>query len=77
MNIRYYLWRKIERINSKRRNFGKGLFTKNLYEDKALPVNPVAPQKELNKENPVIFFDIKIWDKEAKRVEIELCKAKC
>ena len=74
--VKNLIERKEKEINSKRRKFGRGLFTQNLYEDKALPVNPVAPPKEQNKENPVVFLDIKIGDKEPKRVEIELFKDK-
>ena len=62
--------------SSRRKKMGRGLFSQHLYDDKATPVNPVAPPKEPNKENPVCFLDIKIGDKEAKRVEIELFKDK-
>ena len=68
--------KKQKELNSKRKKFSRGLFSQNLYEDKVLPVNPVAPPKEQNKENPVVFLDIKIGEKEAKRVEIELFKDK-
>ena len=68
--------KKQKEISAQRKKFSRGLFSQNLYEDKALPVNPVAPPKEQNKENPVCFLDIKIGDKEAKRVEVELFKDK-
>ena len=74
--VKNLIERREKEINSKRRKFGRGLFSQNLYEDKTLPVNPIAPPKEPNKENPVVFLDIKIGDKEAKRVEIELFKDK-
>jgi peptidylprolyl isomerase len=75
-NLEQKIEKKQKEINSKRKKFSRGLFSQNLYEDKVLPVNPVAPPKEQNKENPVVFLDIKIGDKEAKRVEIELFKDK-
>ena len=67
---------KQKEMNAKRKKFSRGIFSQNLYDDKALPVNPVAPPKEQNKDNPVCFLDIKIGDKEAKRVEVELFKDK-
>ena len=61
---------------SKRKKYSKRLFQANLYEDKEIKQKPVEPPKEQNKENPVVFLDIKIGDKEPKRVEIELFKDK-
>ena len=63
-------------LNSKRKKFSKGLFSQHLYEDKPLPENPVPPPTEQNKDNPVVFLDIKIGENEPKRVEIELFKDK-
>ena len=63
-------------LSSKRKKFSRGLFSQNLYEDKPLPQNPVPPPKEQNKDNPVVFLDIKIGENEPKRVEIELFKDK-
>ena len=54
----------------------RGLFHANLYEDKEVKSKPVEPPKEINKENPKVFLDIKIGEQEAKRVEIELYKDK-
>ena len=68
--------KKSKEVSKKKKKYYKGLFSQNLYEDKALPVKPVPPPKEQNKENPVCFLDIKIGDKEAKRVELELFKDK-
>ena len=63
-------------ISAKRKKFSRGLFSQNLYDDKPLPEKPVEPPKEQNKENPVVFLDIKIGEKDPKRVEIELFKDK-
>ena len=49
---------------------------KNLYEEKPEPRIPHDPPTEQNKENPVVFLDIKIGENEPKRVEIELFKDK-
>ena len=74
--VKELIQKKEKEMRSQRKKFGRGIFSQNLYEDKALPVNPVAPPKEQNKENPVCFLDIKIGDNEPKRVEIELFKDK-
>ena len=63
-------------ISSRVKKMSRGLFKAGLYEDKEVKNKPVEPPKEQNKENPVVFLDIKIGDKEAKRVEIELYKDK-
>ena len=63
-------------ISSRVKKFSKGLFHANLYDDKEVKPKAIDPPKEQNKENPVVFLDIKIGDKEAKRVEIELFKDK-
>jgi len=52
---------------SKRKKYSKRLFQANLYEDKEIKQKPVEPPKEQNKENPVVFLDIKIGDKEPKK----------
>ena len=62
--------------NSRVKKFSRGLFSTHLYEDKEVKSKPIEPPKEQNKSNPVVFLDIKIGDKEAKRVEIELYKDK-
>jgi len=74
--VKELIQKKEKEMRSQRKKYGRGIFSQNLYEDKALPVNPVAPPKEQNKENPVCFLDIKIGDNEPKRVEIELFKDK-
>ena len=63
-------------ISKRIKKYSKGLFQANLYEDKQVKDKPVEPPKETNKENPVVFLDIKIGDKEARRVELELFKDK-
>ena len=68
--------KKQKEINSRVKKFGRGLFSTNLYEDKEVKSKPIEPPKEQNKENPVVFLDIKIGEKEARRVEIELYKDK-
>ena len=68
--------KKQKEISSKRKKFSRGLFSQNLYDDKPTPEKPVEPPKEQNKENPVVFLDIKVGEKEPKRVEIELFKDK-
>lgn len=65
--------REKERITG-RKKMSKAL--QNLYEDKVISQNPIDPPKEQNKENPVVFLDIKIGENEPKRVEIELFKDK-
>ena len=55
---------------AKKKRSQKGRFSKDIY------YNQFSPKKERNKENPLIFFDIKIGDKEPKRIEIELFKDK-
>lgn len=74
--VKQLIEKRQKEIAAKRKKFSKALFSQNLYEDKPIPVNPIAPPKEQNKENPVVFLDIKIGEKEAKRVEIELYKDK-
>ena len=74
--VKQLIEKKEKEMNSKRKKYSRGLFSQNLYEDKVLPVKPVSPPEEQNKDNPVVFLDIKIGDKEAKRVEIELFKDK-
>jgi len=63
-------------ISSRVKKMSRGLFQAGLYDDKEEKKKPVEPPKEQNKENPVVFLDIKIGDNEAKRVEIELYKDK-
>ena len=63
-------------ISKRVKKFSRGLFQANLYDDKEVKEKPVDPPKEVNKENPVVFLDIKIGDKEARRVELELFKDK-
>jgi peptidylprolyl isomerase len=75
--VKQLIEKRQKEIAAKRKKFSKALFSQNLYEDKPIPVNPIAPPKEQNKENPVVFLDIKIGEKEAKRVEIEYIKIKC
>ena len=58
------------------KKYSRGLFQAHLYDDKETKEKPVEPPKKINKENPVVFLDIKIGDKEAKRVELELFKDK-
>ena len=62
--------------NIERKKFIKGNYSKKLYENKSIDFNLISPPKEQNKENPIIFFDIKIGDKKPKRIEIELFKDK-
>ena len=63
-------------ISSRVKKMSRGLFKAGLYEDKEVKIKPVEPPKEQNPANPVVFLDIKIGDKEARRVEIELYKDK-
>ena len=63
-------------ISSRVKKMSRGLFKAGLYEDKEVKNKPVEPPKEQNPANPVVFLDIKIGDKEARRVEIELYKDK-
>jgi len=74
--VKQLIEKRKKEISSQRKKFSKGLFTQNLYDDKDMPSKPVEPPKEPNKENPIVFLDIKIGEKEAKRVEIELFKDK-
>ena len=62
--------------SSRVKKMSRRLFQANLYEDKEVKSKPVEPPKEINKENPKVFLDIKIGEQEAKRVEIELYKDK-
>jgi len=68
--------KKEKEVSSRVKKFSRKLFQANLYEDKEVKGKPVEPPKEINKENPVVFLDIKIGEKEARRVEIELFKDK-
>jgi peptidylprolyl isomerase len=63
-------------ISKRVKKFSRGLFQAHLYDDKEDKEKPVEPPKKVNKENPVVFLDIKIGDKEARRVELELFKDK-
>ena len=54
----------------------RSILRKGLYDDKEIPQKPRAIPKEVNKDNPKVFFDIKIGDKDAQRVEFELFKDK-
>ena len=68
--------KKQKEISSRTKKLGRGLFKAKLYEDKDVKEKPAEPPKKQNKDNPVVFLDIKIGDQEAKRVEIELYKDK-
>ena len=57
--------------NKQRKKFSKGAFSHDVYKDAGYQ-KPIAPPKEPNPKNPVVFLDIKIGSKEKKRVKIEL-----
>ncbi len=69
---------KKEYLEKKEKKLSKKLFKGGLYEDKEIKIkeNPIPPSKEINKLNPKCYLDIKIGDKESKRIEIELFKDK-
>ena len=66
---------KSKETNSQRKKFSKGLFKHSIYEDKA-PEKPIPPPEVVNPKNPVAFLDLKVGEKDKKRIEIELFKDK-
>lgn len=54
----------------------RSVLRQGLYDDKQIPSKPIAVPTTINPENPQVFLDIKIGDKEPKRVELELFKDK-
>ena len=67
--------KKKEELN-KAKKFSKNIMKKSLYDDKVIPQKPIPVPKKINASNPQVFMDIKIGDKEAKRVQFELFKDK-
>ena len=74
-NIREMIKRKREETNSHRKKFSKGLFGHDIYKD-AGPQKPIPPPDEPNPKNPIVFLDIKIGQKDTKRIKIELFEDK-
>ena len=58
----------------KNKIFSKAIFRQYLYNNKFIRDKPVIPPKVTNPENPTVFFEIKIGDKNAGIIEFELFK---
>ena len=56
------------------KKFSKNLLTHNKYENNNMNIIPKNPPTKINPKNPIVFFDIKIGNKQLKRLEIELFK---
>ena len=69
--IRDLIERREKETNTQRKKFSKGLFGKKLYDD-VEPKKPIPPPTEKNPNNPVVFLDVKIGEKEKQRIEFEL-----
>ncbi len=69
--IRDLIERREKETNTQRKKFSKGLFGRKLYED-VEPKKPIPPPTDKNPNNPVVFLDVKIGEKEKQRIEFEL-----
>ena len=58
----------------KNNKYSRAIFRQYLYYNKQLKNRPLIPPIEPNPKNPIVFFDIKIGENEAKKIEIELFK---
>ena len=58
----------------KNNKYSRAIFRQYLYYNKTLKNRPLIPPIEPNPINPIVFFDIKIGENEAKKIEIELFK---
>jgi cyclophilin family peptidyl-prolyl cis-trans isomerase len=58
----------------KNKKYSRAIFRQYLYYNKQLKNRPLIPPIEPNPKNPIVFFDIKIGENEAKKIEIELFK---
>ena len=58
----------------KNNKYSRAIFRQYLYYNKQLKNRPLIPPIEPNPINPIVFFDIKIGESEAKKIEIELFK---
>lgn len=60
----------------KEKKVSKNVLRGGLYDDKEIPKKPIAVPSKVNPENPKVFMDIKIGEKQPRRVEFELFKDK-
>ena len=58
----------------KNKKYSRAIFRQYLYHNKSLKNNSLIPPKERNPQNPVVFFEIKIGEKNAGKIEFELFK---
>ena len=58
----------------KNKKYSRSIFRQYLYYDKSLNHKPLLPPIEINPENPIVFFEIKIGEKNIGKIEFELFK---
>ena len=58
----------------KNKKYSRAIFRQYLYNNKAIKSKPLIPPEEINPVNPIVFFEIKIGDKNAGKIEFELYK---
>ena len=58
----------------KNKKYSRGIFRQYLYYDKPLKHKPLIPPKDINPENPIVFFEIKIGERNIGKIEFELFK---
>ena len=58
----------------KNRQYSRAFYRQSLYFNKFIDFHTLIPPKGVNLENPIVFFEIKIGEKNVGKIEFELFK---
>ena len=72
--LKYILDKRKKIFIEKNKKYSRAIFRQYLYYDKPLKHKPLLPSKEINPENPIVFFEISIGEKNIGKIEFELFK---
>ena len=72
--VKYILDDRKQVYVEKNKKYSRAFYRQFLYYNKNLKTQPLIPPKEVNLENPIVFFEIKIGEKNVGKIEFELFK---
>ena len=72
--VRYILDNRKQIYNDKNKQYSRAFYRQSLYFNKFIDFHTLIPPKGVNLENPIVFFEIKIGEKNVGKIEFELFK---
>ena len=72
--VRYILDNRNQIYINKNKQYSRAFYRQNLYFNKFIDFHTLIPPKGVNLENPIVFFEIKIGEKNVGKIEFELFK---